>query len=212
MDFKEYANRRVLIVDDQKEIHDDFAEMLKPQLSEAWADKLAAAFVVEEEQSFLPEFELLHARNGEEACDIVRAGKQGTRPIAVAYIDIRMPPGVDGIETIRRMREVDRDVEIVIMTAYTDRSLPEIIRNVEPLHKVLYIRKPFAREEIQQMTLSLVAKWNVEQELAEKRRQLVIGHQKAASRARHHRGSHGHVRPHRTPGVRQSTATRNWPA
>ena len=178
MDSKEYANMRVLIVDDQKEIHDDFAEMLKPQLSEASADELAAAFVTEEEQSFLPEFELLHARSGEEACEIVRVGKERLRPIAVAYIDIRMPPGVDGIETIRRVREVDRDVEVVIMTAYTDRSLPEIIRNVEPLHKVLYIRKPFAREEIQQMTLSLVGKWNVEQELAEKRRQLVIGHKR----------------------------------
>ena len=178
MDFKEYVNRRVLIVDDQKEIHDDFAEMLKPQLSEAWADKLAAAFVVEEEQSFLPEFELLHARSGEEACEILRTGKERTRPIAVAYIDIRMPPGIDGIETIRRMREVDRDVEIVIMTAHTDRPLPEIIQNVEPLHKVLYIRKPFAREEIQQMTLSLVGKWNVEQELAEKRRQLATSHQR----------------------------------
>ncbi len=178
MDFKEYANRRVLIVDDQKEIHDDFIEMLTPQPSEASAKELAAAFITEEEQSFLPEFELLHARSGEEGCDIVRAGKARTRSVAVAYIDIRMPPGVDGIETIRRIREVDGDVEIVIMTAYTDRSLPEIIQNVEPLHKVLYIRKPFAREEIQQMTLSLVGKWNVEQELAEKRRQLVIGHQR----------------------------------
>ena len=178
MDFEEYANRRVLIVDDQKEIHDDFVEMLKPQPSEAWANKLAAAFVVEEEQSFLPEFELLHARSGEEACDIVKAGRERTRPIAVAYIDIRMPPGIDGIETIRRVREVDRDVEIVIMTAHTDRSLSEIIPNVEPLHKVLYIRKPFAREEIQQTTLSLVGKWNVEQELAEKRRQLAIGYQR----------------------------------
>ena len=181
MDFEEYANRRVLIVDDQKEIHDDFIEMLKPQLSEASADKLAAAFVAEEEQSFLPEFELLHARSGEEACDIVRLEKDRARPIAVAYVDIRMPPGVDGIETVRRVREVDRDVEIVLMTAYTDRSLPEIIQNVEPLHKVLYIRKPFAREEIQQITLSLVGKWNVEQELTERRRQLTISHQRLAA-------------------------------
>ncbi len=178
MDFEKYANRRVLIVDDQKEIHDDFTEMLGPQLAEAWADELAGAFVVEEEQSFLPEFELLHARSGEEACDIVSAGVERARPIAVVYIDIRMPPGIDGIETVRRVREVDREVEIVIMTAYTDRALPEIIRNVEPLHKVLYIRKPFAREEIQQITLSLVGKWNVERELAEGRRQLAIGHRR----------------------------------
>ena len=177
MEFEEFANRRVLIVDDQKEIHDDFAEMLKPRTS-AWADELASAFVVEEEPPFLPELELLHASGGEEACDIVRIGRERAHPIAVAYIDIRMPPGVDGIETMRRVREVDRDVEIVIMTAYTDRSLPEIIENSELVHKVLYIRKPFAREEIQQITLSLVGKWNVEQELAQNRRELAIGHQR----------------------------------
>ena len=178
MEPKEYANRRVLIVDDQKEIHDDFTEMLRPQMFEGWANDLAAAFVVEEEHSFLPEFELLHARSGEEACEIVRTAKEWGRPIAVAYIDIRMPPGDDGIETIRRMREFDGDVEIVIMTAYADRPLSEIIQKVEPLHKALYVRKPFAPEEIQQTTLSLVGKWNVERELAEKRRQLAIGHQR----------------------------------
>ena len=178
MNFERYVNRRVLIVDDQKEIHDDFAEMLKPQPSEGSADKLAAAFVIEEEEPFLPEFELLHAMGAEEACDIMRVGKERARPIAVAYIDIRMPPGVDGIETLRRVREIDRDVEVVVMTAYTDRSLPEIIQNVEPLHKVLYIRKPFAREEIQQITLSLVDKWNIEQELAKKQRQLTISHER----------------------------------
>ena len=178
MELIEYVNRRVLIVDDQKEIHDDFTEMLTSQSSEAWGDDLAAAFVVEEEQVSLPEFELLHARSGEEACEIVRTGKEWDRPIAVAYIDVRMPPGVDGIETIRRVREVDRDVEIVIMTAYTDRHLPEIMEKVEPLHKVLYIRKPFGADEIQQTTMSLVGKWNVEQELAAKRRQLVIDQQR----------------------------------
>ena len=178
MDFEKYANRRVLIVDDQKEIHDDFAEMLKPHLEGTWANPLAASFVTEDEPAVAPEFDLLHASSGEEAYDIIRVGKERGSPIAVAYIDIRMPPGVDGVETVRRVRAVDGDIEMVIMTAYSDRSLGEIIENVEPLHKVLYIRKPFAREEILQITLSLVGKWNVEQELTEKRRQLVIGNQR----------------------------------
>ena len=174
----ESDNNRVLIVDDQPDIHDDFVEMLTPSLSEASTDKLAGAFRVEKDRSFLPKFELLHATSGEEAHEIVRAAKESNRPIAIAYIDIRMPPGIDGIETIRRMRKVDRDIEIVIMTAYTDRSLPDIIHNMELLHKVLYIRKPFSREEIQQIALSLVGKWNVEQALAEKQRQLTASHQR----------------------------------
>ena len=178
MESENYGNNRVLIVDDQKEIHDDFVEMLTPGLVGAATDELASAFLVEEAQTFLPEFEILHAMSGEEACEIAKAGKESNRPVALAFIDIRMPPGIDGIETTRRMREIDRDVEIVIMTAYTDKSLPEIIHEMELLHKLLYIRKPFTTEEIIQITLSLVGKWNVEQELAEKQRQLTLGHQR----------------------------------
>lgn len=178
MEPENYGNNRVLIVDDQKEIHDDFVEMLTPGLVGAATDELASAFIVEEVQPFLPEFELLHAMSGEEACEIAKAGKESNRPIALAFIDIRMPPGIDGIETTRRIREIDSDVEIVIMTAYTDKSLPEIIHEMDLLHKLLYIRKPFTTEEIIQITLSLVGKWNVEQELAAKQRQLTIGHQR----------------------------------
>ena len=170
------GNNRVLIVDDQPEIHDDFTEMLCSGITSTPDDELAAAFVREQEGDYLPEFELLHASNGEEACEIIRGGRESNRPIAVAYIDIRMPPGIDGIETVRRVREFDRDIEIVIMTAYTDRSLPEIVSDMELLHKLLYIRKPFTHEEIQQITLSLVGKWNVEQELVEHRRQLTVSH------------------------------------
>ena len=173
-----HENKRVLIVDDQLEIHDDFKEMLNPSFAQPSTDDLATAFVREEEEAWLPEFELLHANNGEEAHEIIRVGKESNRPIAVAYIDIRMPPGIDGIETIRRIRKIDRDVEIVIMTAYTDKALPEIVHDMELLHKLLYIRKPFAHEEIQQITLSLVGKWNIERELAEKRRQLTNSHRR----------------------------------
>ena len=178
MDFGELANRRVLIVDDQKEIHDDFAETLRARGFPTAVDDLAAAFVADEEPAAFPELELLHARSGQEACDIVRAGKERGRPVAVAYVDVRMPPGMDGIETTRRAREIDGDMEVVIMTAFTDRPVSEILGNVELLHKVLYVRKPFASDEIQQITLSLICKWNVEQELAASRRELAIGYQR----------------------------------
>ena len=178
MKSESHQNNLVLIVDDQHEIHDDFEEMLKPSFAQSSADDLAASFMQEKEEVWLPEFELLHVSNGEEALSIIQAGKESGRPIAIAYIDIRMPPGIDGIETIRRIRKIDRDIEIVIMTAYTDKALPEILHDMELLHKLLYIRKPFAHEEIQQITLSLVEKWNIERELAEKRRLLTNNHQR----------------------------------
>ena len=175
-EFGEGRNTRVLIVDDQQEIHDDFREMLTVGAAVS-SDKLAAAFVPER-RPFLPAFELLHATDGEQGCAAISMGQQRGRPVACAYVDIRMPPGIDGVETIRRMRQVDRDVEIVIMTAYTDKSLSEIVGDMELRHKLLYIRKPFAREEIQQSTLSLVVKWNVERALVAGRRQLACSHRR----------------------------------
>ena len=171
----EDRNNRVLIVDDQQEIHDDFREMLKaPGRS---SDTLAEAFLPRRRsppprRDFMPELALSHAAGGEAGCALVSEGRERGRPFAVAYVDIRMPPGIDGVETIRRIRQIDRAVEIVIMTAYTDRSLSEIVRDMDLLHKLLYVRKPFAREEIQQITLSLIVKWNVERELAAERRRL----------------------------------------
>ena len=167
-----HENNLVLIVDDQQEIHDDFREMLEPCFAQPPKDDLAAAFLGEEEEAWLPEFDLLHAYNGEDACATIRRGKESNRPISVAYIDIRMPPGIDGIETIRRIRTIDRDVEIVIMTAYTDKALPEIVHDMELLHKLLYIRKPFSHEEVQQITVSLAGKWNIERQLTNSHRRL----------------------------------------
>ena len=173
-------NTRVLIVDDQAEIHSDFQEILSKPDNQIASDDLADVFLpVDSENSKLtPTFELTHASSGDEAYQIVKAAKEGDRPFAVAYIDIRMPPGMDGIETIRRIREFEKNLEIVIMTAYTDKPLHEIVRNMELLHKLLYIRKPVAREEIQQITLSLVEKWNVEQEAFRHQQELSVSYQR----------------------------------
>ena len=92
------------------------------------------------------------------------------------------------------MREIDPDIEIVLMTAYTDKSLSEIVRGMTSLHKLLYMRKPFSREEIQQITLSLVGKWNIQKALSRQaappRRQLST----LGSGPGCHRRRHGHAR------------------
>ena len=170
-------NGRVLIVDDQEEIHNDFGEMLAPGPPARATDPLAGAFVPDTDRTILPRFELSHATSGEEACRLIETAKESDRPFALAYVDVRMPPGADGIETVRRIREFEREMEIVIMTAYSDKTLSDIVNDMELAHKLLYIRKPFSREEIQQITLSLTGKWNIEQELAEHRRELETSNQ-----------------------------------
>ena len=178
MEIKDHENKRVLIADDQKEIHEDFEDIFKPEVEALATDTLASAFLEEDFGQLDWGFELLHATSGEQACEIIKTEKEAGRPIAVAYIDIRMPPGIDGVETIRRIRKIDRDVEVVIMTAYTDKPLSVILYKMELLHKLLYIRKPFSREVVQQITLSLVTKWNVERELEERRRHMAISYQR----------------------------------
>ena len=178
MEYAHYKNNRVLVVDDQVEIHNDFIEMLTPETADRSTDAFVDAFVDEVDTFDFPQFEISHATGGEEACQIVQNARDSGCPIALAFVDVRMPPGIDGVETIRRVRKIDRDVEVVIMTAYADRPLSEIIQDMELLHKLLYIRKPFAWEEIQQITLSLVGKWNIERDLNKKRRQLADSHQR----------------------------------
>ena len=174
-------NSRVLIVDDQEQIHDDFREMLLPQRTTAASDDLVAAFMEPPDRSSgpqFPPFDLRHARTGDQGHAAVEEAHDRGEPIAVAFVDVRMPPGIDGVEAVRRMRGVDRDLEVVLMTAYSDKPLSAIIGDVDLLHKLLYIRKPFAREEVQQISLSLVKKWNLERDLAEGRRQLTNSHRR----------------------------------
>ena len=174
-------NTRVLIVDDQEEIHEDFREMLLPQRTAAASDHLVAAFLDRPGPAAspaLPTLDLRHARTGEDGFDVVRQGRERNEPIAVAFVDVRMPPGIDGVETVRRMRTVDRDLEVVIMTAYSDRPLSAIIGDLDLLHRLLYVRKPVAREEVQQISLSLVKKWNLERDLSAGRRQLTDSHRR----------------------------------
>ena len=191
MGLKTDWNNRILVVDDQEDIHDDLEDMLNfntmraAENRESETDALVDLFLDESNKSYLPNFEILHAVSGEQACEIVKASQESNRPIAVGFIDVRMPPGIDGIDAIRQIRQVDKNIELVIMTAYMDKPLPEIIHDMELLHKLLYIRKPFVQEEIQQLALSLVEKWNidvekgnVEQELIKNQQQLIIDHKR----------------------------------
>ena len=170
------SNKRVLVIDDQVEIHEDFREMLAPSRPPTMADKFAAAFVHEDQEEVLPTFELLHAHSGDEAITLVEESLRFGKPIAMAFVDIRMPPGMNGVTTVRRIRDTDPDIEFVIMTAYTDLSLPDLVANITPLHKLLYVRKPFTREEIQQMAIALVEKYNVAQQLKAHERELQASH------------------------------------
>ena len=155
-------NPRVLIVDDERDIHEDFEDMLSPRAASA-SEGLASVFVAEERSERRFDFDLLHAMSGDEAVAMVAAERRRQRPISVAYVDVRMPPGIDGVETARRIREIDREIEVVMMSAYADQRLSAVVHEMELRQTVRYVRKPFAREQVRQIAVALARKWRTAQ-------------------------------------------------
>ena len=199
-------NTRVLVVDDQAEIHDDFNEMLPSDPAPHASDQLATTFLQKPDAAHglsLPRFDLLHASSGEEACAIVSKQHERGEPVAVAYVDIRMPPGIDGVQTVSRLRNIDCGIEVVVMTAYSDRPLPAIMGDRELLHKMLYIRKPFAHEG--DPADHLVVAEEVARGARSRQQPPHAGRESPAARsgAQRHRQRRCHVRPRWATGLRQ---------
>ena len=109
-----------------------------------------------------PAYELTHCRQGDEAVEQVRRAVAEARPFAVAFLDVRMPPGPDGVQAAEQIRSLDPNIEIVIVSAMYDLAPAEISAQVPPPHKLLYLQKPFDLAEIIQFAASLSAKWQTE--------------------------------------------------
>ena len=115
-------NRRILLVDDLLSIHDDFRKILTAPADTTDLDAEEAILFGQPTRRVSVRFEMDSAYQGTEALEKVRAARLADRPYAMAFIDMRMPPGWDGLETIEKIWEVDPDVQIVICSAYSDRS------------------------------------------------------------------------------------------
>jgi putative two-component system response regulator len=107
-------------------------------------------------------WELTACRQGEQAVELVREAQTENRPFAVAFLDVRMPPGIDGVQVAERIRALDPQVEIVIVSAMSDVAPSTIAERVLPPHKLLYLQKPFELAELVQFAASLSAKWETE--------------------------------------------------
>ncbi|MGZ5021038.1 MAG: response regulator, partial [Chthoniobacterales bacterium] len=162
----EPENRRILIIDDNPSIHDDFRKILGPgdvRLAvELDADE-AALFGDESEVARSWNFQIDSAMQGQEGLEKVRAACAKNEPYAVAFVDVRMPPGWDGIETISRIWKEFPDLQIVICTAYSDYSWDEIAKSVGNTDHMLVLKKPFDNVEVLQMAHALSKKWQLTQ-------------------------------------------------
>ncbi|MBA3037366.1 MAG: response regulator, partial [Desulfobacterium sp.] len=117
-------------------------------------------------------FDLTTCCQGDEAVEAVKQSLGEKRPFALVFLDVHMPPGPDGVLAARQIRKLDPDIEIVIVTAYSYDFPQNIIQQVPPAHKLLFIQKPLYPQEIYQFAISLCSKWEVERELIEIRNNL----------------------------------------
>jgi two-component system cell cycle sensor histidine kinase/response regulator CckA len=152
-------NRRILIVDDNTSIHGDFRNILCPDNSDEAAANALEAVLFEENNAQQMNFELDSAHQGQEGLEMVQRALAENRPYALAFVDVRMPPGWDGIETIARVWEVDPELQIVVCTAYADYSWEEMRAKVGEPDSLLVLKKPFDNIEVQQLAHALTKKW-----------------------------------------------------
>jgi signal transduction histidine kinase len=160
-------NRRILIVDDNPPIHSDFIKVLCPQEKEMSNLKKAEAvlFGSHEKQTEHAKFEIDSATQGEEALELVRKSVCEGRPYALAFVDVRMPPGWDGIETVVQLWQADPKLQIVICSAYSDYTWEEITLKIGKTDSLVILKKPFDNIEVLQLAHALTEKWHLTHEL-----------------------------------------------
>ncbi len=155
-------NLRILVVDDNRSIHGDFRKILA---GENPADKAlaieAALFGETTDARKTVHFELDSAYQGKEGFEMVQRARAEGRPFAMAFMDVRMPPGWDGIETTARIWEVDPEIQIVICTAYSDYSWDQMSEKLGQPDKLLILKKPFDNIEALQLAIALTEKWHL---------------------------------------------------
>lgn len=155
------AKHRLLIIDDNMSIHQDFLRILKPDEdlnllvdieSEIFGD---TSTEIKQSQC---DFEVDSAYQGKDGLEKVMLAKQEGNPYSLAFVDIRMPPGWDGIETIEHLWEEDPELQVVICSAYSDYTWSQISHKLGNSGQLLILKKPFENIEIVQMAHAMSQK------------------------------------------------------
>jgi diguanylate cyclase len=156
---------RLLMIDDNPAIHDDYRKILSGNRADSKVSASEAALFGETTAVAGPTFDVDSATQGQEGVERVRQALAEGRPYSVAFVDMRMPPGWDGLETIERLWQVDPEVQVVVCSAYTDYDWLELLARLGQSDKLIVIKKPFEPIEILQSASALSRKWQNERAL-----------------------------------------------
>ncbi len=155
---------RILIIDDNPEIHEDFRKVLgtnKATTTDKELDELEALFGDEpvDPRIRAPQIQVDSAYQGEEGISMIKQALDEGRPYSLAFIDVRMPPGIDGIQTTKRIWEIDPEIQVVVCSAYSDYSWQDIVQELTHTSQFLVLKKPFESIEVRQLASTLHQRW-----------------------------------------------------
>ena len=161
---------RVLIVDDFPAIHEDFRKILhgdddpRAILRQFQDDILGEDNPMESSSTFRVE----SAFQGQEGIECIQQSYRDNDPVILAFIDVRMPPGIDGIETSSKIQKEFPETQIVICTAFNDFPWPKIAKQMYRADNFVILKKPFENIEILQLAHALCAKWKLAKKLRQR--------------------------------------------
>jgi two-component system, NtrC family, sensor kinase len=156
-------HRRILMIDDNPAIHMDFRKIfaLAAESAHSIRQTEASLFGGSAPATTGPCFQLDFASQGQEGLEMLQRAIGEGRPHALAFVDMRMPPGWDGVETIARLWEAAPALQVVICTAYSDYSLEDILRELGHSDRLVILKKPFDSIEVLLLAHALTAKWQL---------------------------------------------------
>lgn len=158
------THKRILVVDDSLSIHEDFKKILELRSNGSEELDEMEDFLFEGKKPSKDEliyYSIDDAYQGEEAIEMVNRANVDGFPYSLIFMDVRMPPGIDGIETISRIWKNHPNIEMVICTAYSDYTWDEILEKFGETDKLLFTKKPFNIVSIKQLALALTTKWEI---------------------------------------------------
>ena len=154
------ANIRVLIADDDEHVLECYREAFGIDTGTSRLRVLnaleAELFDPGEDAEAEPHFEVVACSQGNDAIDLARDAADKGSPFDVVILDVRMPPGIDGVEAGSEIRKLDPDVEIVFVTGFSDVPLDELQRRVPPPMKLHYFNKPLSFSQLAQDVATMV--------------------------------------------------------
>jgi two-component system sensor histidine kinase/response regulator len=152
-------NRRILLIDDTAAIHEDFRKILGPRPADREIEDAEGALFGQAAPPPRDGFVLDSAFQGRDGLALLEAAVRDGVPYAMAFVDMRMPPGWDGVETIEHLWRVDPRLQVVICTAYSDHPWEEVLARLDVRDRLLVLKKPFDLIEVSQLARMLTAKW-----------------------------------------------------